>query len=255
MIILIALLPTTLFAQTKTTLNLRCDQTGARVYIDDKLVGYTSPNFSTLILPGNYAIRVAKEGFPDFHASILVGQSPVTIIATLGWSRPPAPQPPMPPPPAPQPPSPRSFPVYIDAANAPRASLYRDSSLVGNLPYRGDWKPGVYSLRISAPGFGDYVERIVLNAPLTIRVNLPALYVDYEIKLPQFFASRDGRPIEFKDMDIYLDGQRLNSPYGKTTSGPHRLMVFLRDLRFEADFELASGKYAVIEPYLGVHIR
>lgn len=255
MIILIALLPAGLFAQTKTSLNLRCDQSGARVYIDDKLLGYTSPNFSTLILPGNYTIRVAKEGFPDFQTSIIVGQSPVTIITTLGWSRPPAPLPPTPQPPLPQPSNPRSFPVYIDASNVARASLYRDSSFIGTLPYRGDWKPGVYTLRISAPGYGDYLDKIMLNAPLTIRVNLPALFVDYEIKLPQLFATRDGRPVEFKDMDIYLDGQRLSSPYGKTTSGTHRIMVFLRDLRFEADFELEAGKYAAIEPYLGVKIR
>jgi hypothetical protein len=250
LVILITLLPAVLFAQAKTSLDLRCDQTGARVYIGDKLVGYTSPNFSTLILPGSYTIRVAKEGFPDFQTSVIVGQSPVTIIATLGWSRPPAPLPPMP-----QPPSPRSFPIYIDASNAARASLYRDSTLIGSLPYRGDWRPGVYSLRITAPGYGDYVDRIVLNAPLTMRINLPALYVDYEIKLPQFFATRDGRPFEFKDMDIYLDGQYLASPFGKTSAGTHRLIVFLRDLRFEADFELSAGKYAVIEPFLGIRIR
>jgi len=255
LIILIALLPSAVFAQVKTSLDLRCDQAGARVYIDDKLAGYTSPNFSTLILPGSYIIRVAKEGYPDFQTSVLVGQSPVTIIATLGWSKPPAPLPPMPKPPVPQPLSPQFFPVYIDAANAVRASLYRDSTFVGSLPYRGVWKPGIYSLRIVAPGYGDYIDRIMLNAPLTIRVNLPALYVDYEIKMPQFFATRDGRPVEFKDMDIYLDGQRLASPFGRATSGTHRLIVFLHELRFEADFELTVGKYAVIEPFLGIRVR
>jgi len=72
------------FAQAKTSLNIQSNQVGARVYINDNLAGYTSPSFSTLVAPGLYRIRVSKDGFPEFKTTVVIGQSPITIVAYLG---------------------------------------------------------------------------------------------------------------------------------------------------------------------------
>ncbi|HWR10193.1 MAG TPA: PEGA domain-containing protein [Rectinemataceae bacterium] len=333
MLVLLVALPGFVFAQAKTSLNVQSNQSGARVYLNDKLAGYASPNFSTLVVPGNYTITVTKDGFSEFKTTINVGNSPVTIFANLSGKpsqpipppsqppQPPRPQQPNPPNPQPFPPiarhqlsiesnvdgaqvylngayagrtpfvsylhpgtysillrldgyeeysrtvnlggsyqiratlSPISLPVFINAANVSGASLYRDSTFIGNLPYRGDWMPGNYTLRIVAPGYADYVDRVFLNGPLTIQVSLSPLIVDYQIAIPELFATLAGRPIRFQDVAVYLDGRRLDSPFGKALPGTHRITLLLGDLRFEADFELLPGKIASIEPFLGVNIR
>ena len=309
------------FAQAKTSLNIQSNQTGARVYINDNLAGYTTPSFSTLVVPGLYRIRVAKDGFPEFKTTVVVGQSPITIVAYLGGSAPPTHQPPQPPIPQPGPQmsshmlsidtniggaqvyinggfagitpfvtylhqgnyyvvirldgyedytknvnlggsyrihaslKPLSLPIYIDATNVPGAAIYRDSSLIGSAPYRGNWMPGSYSIRITAPGYADYAERINVTGPLTIQVPLSPLLVDYEIRIPEFFATLQGKPVRFKDVELYLDGKRLESSFGKAVPGTHRITMFLADLRFETDFELIAGKPASIEPFFGISVH
>lgn len=307
------------FAQAKTSLNVQSNQAGARVYLNDNLAGYTSPNFSTLVVPGQYRIRVTKDGFSDFSTTVVVGQSPVTIIAYLGG--PPPSQPPKPPVTPPPPPAakhqlsvesnvggaqvylngayagttpfsamlmpstysivirldgyeeytrtvklgesyrlhatlnPVSLPVYIDASNVPGATIYRDSSLMGNVPYRGAWMPGSYSIRITAPGYADFTDRIFMSGPLTMQVSLTPLLIDYEIRIPEPFATLAGKSVGFRDLQIYLDGRHLDSPFGKAVQGTHRMTIFFGDLRFETDFDLAPGRFALIEPKFGISIR
>jgi len=307
------------FAQSKTSLNIQSNQVGAKVYLNDNLAAYTSPNFSTLVVLGQYRIRVTKDGFREFSTTVVIGQSPITIIANLGG--PPPPQPPKPPSNPPSPPStkhqlsiesnvggaqvylngayagttpfsamlmpstydivirhdgyeeysrtvrlggsykfyaslnPMALPVYIDAANAPGGSVYRDSTLMGSLPYRGAWMPGNYSIRITAPGYADFTDRVFMTGPLTMQVSLTPFLIEYEIRIPEFFATFAGKSVGFKDLQIYLDGRRLDSPHGKAVQGMHRMTIFLGEFRFETEFELAPGRFAMIEPKFGITIR
>ena len=308
------------FAQSKTSLNIRCNQIGARVYLNDNLAGYTTPDFSFLVSPGMYTVRVAKEGYPEFKTTVVVGQNPITIVASLGNI--PVPPPPSPPPmPQPNPPStryqltieanvqgaqvfingafvghtpfvsyyhpgtysisirlngyeeysrsiklggsyrlyatldPLSYPVSIDATNVPGASVFRDSVFVGSTPYRGSWTPGSYSLRITAPGYDDFTDRVSVNGPLTMQASLLPSVVDFEIRIPAFFAFLGDKPLSFKDFVIYLDGRRIDSPYGRTAPGAHKLTATINGLRFETDFNIPQGRSLVIEPFFGVHMQ
>jgi hypothetical protein len=305
------------FAQTRTSLTIQSNQTGAQVYLNDALLGYTSPNFSALVTPGSYVVRVVKEGFAEFKSTVVVGTSPVTIVATLGGSpgKPPSPKPPAPPvvqkhslnvdsnmrgaqvyingsfsgvtPYSAQllpgtytvmvrmdgyedfssivkltgtnrvfaSLSPRSFPVYIDAAVSTGASVYRDSVFLGTLPYRGSWIPGSYTIRITAPGYTDYTERVFVSGPLTMQLSMTPAIVSYELRIPEFFASLSGRRLEFRDMLILLDGKRLESPYGTVVPGNHRIDIYIGDFAFNASFDVPSGPPVIIEPFLGVRVR
>jgi hypothetical protein len=177
------------FAQTKTSLLLQCDQVGAQVYLNERLVGYTSPGFSALVLPGNYRVRVTKNGFPEFMTTIAVGRIPVTIVVTLSGS------------------------YYPGEAHLPPPSAFPPSMT-------------------PTPRF-----------------------VDYEIKIPEYFITRWKKPAQFRDLEIYLDGKRLQSAFGKTTPGTHRLALVSKDLRLENDFEVAPGRFASIELFLGINIH
>lgn len=299
------------FAQVKTSLTVQSDQHGAKVYLNDRLAGFTSPGFSTFVSPGLYFIRLTKEGFPDFRTTVVVGKNPITIVANFGG---------MPVPPhAPAPwqhqlivdanvrgaqvfingafagttpytgflnpgtyavtvrfpgyedysrsirlagsyrlyasLTPLPYPVYIDVSNVPGAQIYRDSLYIGTTPYHGAWMPGTYYVRIIAPGYDEYVDQVSVSGPLTMQVSLAPALVDYEIKIPDFFLSQAGRILSFADFQVYLDGRKLDSAYGKALSGVHRLTIFLNDVRLEADFVLSSGRPAIIEPFFGIKVQ
>lgn len=302
------------FAQAKTSLNIQCNQVGAKVYLNDNLAGYTTPNFSALVTPGLYYIKVTKDGFPDFKTTVVVGSTPITITANFGSSQPPTP-------PAP-PPAPvqhqlsvdsnvrnaqvyidktfagttpfvgfykpgmytitikvpgyeeysqrinltSSFklyatlnllplPVYFDVNNVRGASVYRDGQLVGTTPYSSSWLPGSYTLRVSAPGYADYNERIILSGPLVMQISLSPLLIDYEIRIPDSFLVIPGSPVVYRNVQLYLDGRRVDQLFGKALPGKHVLTLYINDLKLEAEFDLPGGKPVVIEPFFGIRVQ
>lgn len=301
------------FAQSKTSLNIQSNQVGAKVYLNDNLAGYTTPNFSALVTPGLYYIKVTKDGFPDFKTTVVVGSTPITITANFGSSQPPTP---------PTPPAPvqhqlsvdsnvrnaqvyidkafvgttpyvgfykpgyytitirvpgyedysqkvnltSSFklyatlnllplPVYFDVNNVKGASVYRDGQFMGTTPYSGSWLPGNYNLRVSAPGFADYNERVALSGPLVMQISLAPLLVDYEIRIPDYFLLIPGSPAMYRNLQLYLDGRRVDQLYGKAMPGKHVLTMFINDLKLEAEFELIGGKPVIIEPFFGIRVQ
>ena len=301
------------FAQSKTSLNIQSNQVGAKVYLNDNLAGYTTPNFSALVTPGLYYIKVTKDGFPDFKTTVVVGSTPITITANFGSSQPPTP---------PTPPAPvqhqlsvdsnvrnaqvyidkafvgttpyvgfykpgyytititvpgyedysqrinltSSFklyatlnllplPVYFDVNNVKGAAVYRDGQFMGTTPYSGSWLPGNYNLRVSAPGFADYNERVALSGPLVMQISLAPLLVDYEIRVPDYFLLIPGSPAMYRNLQLYLDGRRVDQLYGKAMPGKHVLTMFINDLKLEAEFELIGGKPVIIEPFFGIRVQ
>jgi hypothetical protein len=321
------------FAQAKVSLTIQCNQSGAQIYLNDNLVGYTAPNFSLSIFPGTYTIRVVKDGFPEFRTKVVAAQSPITIVANLGGATPQTPQAPAPGPIQPMPPTPSSpplkpptppspvwqlsidaningarvyingsyagttpfaislrpgtysigvslggyedytttlrlngpyhiyarlsplqLPVYIDAVNTPGANIYRDSAYIGTTPYRGTWPRGTYVVRITAPGYADYVERVFVDGSTNLQVSLSPLPVEYEIKLPDNFSNSWEKPGKFNEMELFIDGVRLNRLRGTIMPGAHTLTMTYRDLRFENEFTVGPGKPATIELFLGVRV-
>lgn len=144
------------FAQTTTSLSVQCNQGGAGVYLNDSLIGYTSPNFSALVFPEDYSSTVRLSDRYQLHATL-----------------------------------------------APKPRL-----------------------------------------------------VDYEIKIPEYFVAKQGKSGKFSDFEIYLDGKRLQSAFGKTSPGIHMLtLVVSRELSLENNFELVQGRSASIELFLGISVR
>ncbi len=240
-------------AQVKTSLFIQCNQVGAGVYLNDDLVGHTSPNFSALVFPGRYAIKVLKEGFPEFRTTIIIGESPVTILATLGTSAPLG---------WPQPTQPWLFhPVNMSQlsidANIAGARVYLNGAFAGTTPFFSSLNPGTYSIKVSLEGYEDYESTMRLSdwhQIHTLLIPLPR-HVDYEIKIPDHSTLKGKKPIQFGDLEIYLDGKRLHSAFGTTSAGTHRITLVSRDISLENSFELSPGSRATIELFLGITVR
>lgn len=159
-----------LFAQSRGSLTVNCNVTGARVYINGKISGYTNPSLTIMLKAGTYQIRVSKAGYPEFSATITMGNQPVIVNAVLGGSSTPQPVPqpaPQPVPvPAPQPVAPTVMRHNLSVhCNVNGAEVIINGNTAGRTPFEAQMNDGTYNLTVRAPGYSDF------NTSLSIRGN------------------------------------------------------------------------------------
>ncbi len=162
-----------LYAQNKGALTITCNVIGAQVYINGKIAGTTTPNFSMLLKAGTYQIRVSKKGLPDFNTTINMNGLPVTLNVVLGGAAPtPVPQPV--PVPAPQPvPQPQH--TLTIHSNVNGADVLINGSLAGHTPYQAQINDGSYTIIVRAAGYSEYNANLSIRGNTTVNANLQAM--------------------------------------------------------------------------------
>lgn len=119
------------------TLDLSASETGARVYIDDALVGETPLAAPVVVDVGTCKIRIEKEGFQPYRETLKIGDSPrVKLVAKLDKAVTDA-----------------TITVYTARANDP---IYIDGALRGAGTWTGTVPSGSHSLRVAAPPMRPY---------------------------------------------------------------------------------------------------
>jgi len=172
-----------LSAQTRALLTIDCNETGASVFINGRLAGYTNPQFSQSLSSAVYSIKVEKTGFVSFESQVrMSGRNlviPVKLVPeggqTGGERR-------LEPPrvigqPAPE----RPF-NYTIRSNVNGADVSIDGRLVGKTPLVLELKSGSYDLAISAPGYVSQRQRINIKETGTYTVNLVPEKVSFSIR-------------------------------------------------------------------------
>ncbi len=187
------------FAQNKGALTVQCNVTGAQVYINGKLAGYTTPNFSQLLAAGVYQIRVTKQGYPDFSTTVTMAGQPVIINATLGA-------------PVVVPPPQVIQHALSVSANIQGADVYINGNPAGKTPFSSQIPAGSYTVLVRAPGYLDYSQSIVVNGPVQVTANLQPLSAPLSVS-----ANVQGA-------DVYVNGSLAGKvpysaqlPYGSYT--------------------------------------
>lgn len=164
----LALLAAPTLAQAKTSLNIVCNEAGAQVILNGKLVGYTSPNFSFLVAPGKWTVLVKKTGFQDWLQTIDVKSTPITLTVTLL-----KPGATLPPPTTTPPPAPTSYSISVQS-NVANAEVYINGILAGRTPFIGNVASGSYTVVVRAPGYADYTENVRVDGNKLVTANLAA---------------------------------------------------------------------------------
>jgi hypothetical protein len=154
-------------AQSKGALVVQSNISGAQVYADGRLIGNAIPNFTILLPPRTYSIKVSKAGYRDFLQTITLTSAGVTIQANLvplGQA--------VTPPPAPLPP-PKAAGVNLSVnSNVNGSEVYLSGNLVGRTPLAIQCNPGPYVLMVKANGFTSFTQNINLTANAQFNVTL-----------------------------------------------------------------------------------
>lgn len=248
------------FAQVKVSITIQCNIPGAQVYLNDNFAGTTSPNFTLQVFPGRYTIRVIKNGFTEFSTSVVAVQSPITIVANLWESTPQLPAPTSPSGPSPSQPPPSSAGQLIIDVGINGATVFINGTYAGVTPFQGIFQRGNYGVRISAPGYADYTGKVFIDGYTRLSISLSPLAVDYEIRLPLLSSNHPNQGngsdrIDNGELQLYIDGNRLNRLHGRIIPGRHTMTLIYRNLRLEDTFEVIPGKPATIELSLDVRVH
>jgi hypothetical protein len=167
------------FAQTRGAFSIVCNVTGARVYLNGELAGYTKPSFSALLKPGSYRLRVTMEKYQPFETVVNMSANPLSLAVNLipegGVIN-----------------RPSRFNLQV-TANVAGAQVYVNNAPVGAAPVSMQVNRGNYSVRVTAPGYQDYLVSVNVNGPTAVNAvlqgNLFQLTVNSNVAGAQVFVN------------------------------------------------------------------
>ncbi|HET7839285.1 MAG TPA: PEGA domain-containing protein [Rectinemataceae bacterium] len=169
---LVLVLGSAAFAQNKAALQIVCNQSGAQVFINGRLMGTTSPNIALLLPVGQYAVKVSKSGFLAYDTSVNLGAGGAVINVNL--VQPGAPQAQVP-----QaqrmnvlpPPTVFNYSITVQC-NVQGAQVIINGNPAGTTPFSSQVPGGSYSVLVRAPGYLDFNQNVVVNGAMTVLANL-----------------------------------------------------------------------------------
>jgi len=199
------------FAQVKGALTIQSDVIGARVYLNGEIAGYARPNFSILLRPGQYDLRVSMPGYSDYTARINMTSNPEIIEVNFRGAQ--------------------SYALEINA-NVQGAEVYINNRRVGKTPYRSTLPGGRYSIRISAPGYEDASTSLDLRRNQNVTLNLLPPLIDVSIRIDRNSVIRSPRNTDAQ-LRISVDGERVSGLNFQVTPGTHTILVETGIFRIE----------------------
>jgi hypothetical protein len=167
-------------------LTIHPNVTGARVFVDSAEVTGTIPNVSG----GSHTVQVAATGYKDYSVVVNV-TSAMTLAVTL---------------------EPSGYLLSVNA-DVKGALIVVNNFAKGALPYAESLPPGTYSVKVSAPGYVDYVASINLDRPLAVNVQLQAMILPSTLTfvIPPAFLDPEMKPNDSEGrVKIYVDNKLAN---------------------------------------------
>jgi hypothetical protein len=193
-------------------LMIRVNVPSATVLIDGADVSGIVPNVSR----GSHTIEVTAPGYRPYQTvvNVAAAMSIDVVLQTAGF-------------------------LLTVNANVPNASVTVNNLAKGGVPYSEYLPPGPYTLRVSAPGFTDYIANISLTRAIAMNVQLqrqpfpPTL----SFVIPPAYLDPDMRPGDPRSqVRIYVDDQLVN---------PRREMERIQVEPGRHRIRVASGAFSI----------
>ncbi|HCM27331.1 MAG TPA: hypothetical protein DIC34_12435 [Treponema sp.] len=222
-------LPPPVVVKPTFTLTVTSNAPNSQVTVNGTVIGSAPANAS--VEAGNYKVDVTAPGYQGYSTTVSVNGN-ATVAANL---------------------QPTSFRLTVNA-NVTGAEISLNGIKAGNSPLSVDLSPGSYNLKVSAPGYQDYLAPISMNGPQNVSVNLTPMTASATVKVPAAILNRDAKNPESL-VELYVDGVKQNALTVTVNAGTHRFRIVSGGLSVEAQAVLEAGKAYTIEPSFALGIR
>lgn len=218
-------------------LTIRVNVPNATVLLDGADITGNVP----AVLPGSHTVQVTAPGYRTYTTALNV-TAPMTIDVALQRLA--------------------GFQLTV-VANVPSATVAVNDMVKGGTPYSEYLPPGPYTLRVSAPGYADYVATISLTRPMTMNVQLQrqSLPPTFSIVIPPAYQNPDVRQGDPRSrVRIYVDNQQVNERNEteriQVPPGRHSIRVASGALSIEVgDIDMQPGTSYTIELSMDLKVR
>jgi len=218
-------------------LQIQVNVPNATVLIDGADVTGMVPN----VMPGPHTVEVNATGFRPYTTTVNVA-GPVTMNVQLKR---------MP-----------GFPLTV-IANVPNATVMLNNIEKGGTPYTEYLPPGPYTLRVSAPGYADFVTDIALNKAMSMNVQLQRQLPppSFSVIIPPAYLNPEQRQGDPRSqIRVFVDGQQVNSRNEterfQVQPGRHSIKVASGALSIEVgDIDMQPGTSYSFELSMDLKVR
>lgn len=217
-------------------LTIQVNVPSAAVLLDGTDVTGTVPYAA----PGPHSIQVTADGFRPYQANVNV-TGPLTMDVQLMR---------MP-----------GFPLKV-LANVPNATVLLNNQPRGTTPYSENLPPGPYALRVSAPGYADFVANINITRAMTMNVQLQRQLVppSFSIVIPRAFMNPDQDQGDRNRIKIFVDDQQVNPrnemDHFQVSPGRHTIRVASGAFSIQVgDIDMQPGASYVFELAMDLKVR
>jgi len=195
------------------SLTVRSNVEGAEVFINGSYRGTTPIRLR--VSRGTYRIIVKAQGYYDYSETVRI-QGSRNVYAELV--------------------SPNRAKLTI-TSNVEGASVFIDRQYRGKTPYLEIISTGSHRVRISAPGYQDYVTTVDIKRTTSVHANL-------ESHMAKVLVENSG-----PELTIFLDGRRVSSKF-EVAPGRHTLRFAIGAFTVERTYTFEGGKTYRVQPRL-----
>jgi hypothetical protein len=134
-------------------------------------------------------------------------------------------------------------------SNVQGANVFLDGRRIGSAPLKVEVTPGRYTLSLSAAGFTDFSQIIVVEDRYNINVNMRKATAEVAFSVPSAYLNpADKDPLRL--FKLFIDGNQVRSSLSATfevEAGEHLIRVETGGLVFEARYVFEAGEDYMLE--------
>ncbi|TVR58397.1 MAG: PEGA domain-containing protein [Spirochaetaceae bacterium] len=224
------------------TLRVNSNVREAEIFVNNQRKGTGTHQES--LAAGTYNIRVTAQGYSDFTTTVNLNSNQ-TVTANLQQV---------------------TFNLRVNT-NVRTATIYVDGDQMGTGSYAGSMPQGTYNVRVAAEGYEDFSTTVNLNSNQVVTANLRQAMSGVSLLFPSsMFAPGLNDPLG--QIEVYIDGDRINNPNRIQTGSPprqgfelqirpgrRRVRIVSGAFVFETDFVFHPLRTYTIDPSFSLNVR
>lgn len=204
------------------TLSISANAPNAQVSVNGAPMGNAPINVS--VETGIYRVQISAPGYEPYDANVSVNNN-TNLAATLK----------------------QQAGKLTISANVIGAEVYLNNIKAGVIPFTTELPFGSYNLKITAPGYQDYVAGIVVSGPQNIIINLVPLMATVRLNISdRFFGKQHKNPMGL--IDFYVDNIKQKDFTVSVVPGTHNFKLEFGVIALETTLVVEAGKTYTLEP-------